>query len=76
MLKCEKNTPAIEKEVLTAARKCFKGYPIEDNRIFTMFEHGQWWVRFFDKQEERDRTYSVCDAEGIGTFDSFDFEEV
>lgn len=76
MLKCEKNTPAIEKEVLTAARKCFKGYPIEDNRIFTMFEHGQWWVRFFDKQKERDRTYSVCDAEGIGTFDGFDFEEV
>jgi len=36
MLKCEKNTPAIENEVLTTARKCFKDYPIEDNRIFTI----------------------------------------
>ena len=76
MLKTEQNTSVMEKKVLTSARKCFKGYSIEDNRIFAIFEHGQWWVRFYDEQEERDRTYSVCDAEGTGTFNGFDFEEV
>lgn len=76
MLKSDQNKPTIEKQVLTAARKCFKSYPIEDNKIFTIFEHGHWWIRFFDENEERDRTFSVIDAEGNGTYNGFDFEEV
>lgn len=76
MLNCEKNTPTMEKKILTAAKKYFKGYPIEDNKIHTIFEHGHWWVRWYDEQEEIDRTYSVIDAEGIGTYNGFDFEEV
>lgn len=78
MLNCEKNTPAMEKKILTSAKKCFKGYSIESKKIHTIFEHGHWWIKFFDKSEEMDRTrtYSVIDAEGIGTFDGFDFEEV
>ena len=76
MLNCEKNTPTMEKKVLTASKKCFKGYSIENNKIFTIFVHGQWWVRFFDENEEMDRTFSVCDAEWIGTYNGFDFEEV
>lgn len=76
MLKCEKNTPSMDKKVLRAAKKNFQGYQIEDNRIYTIFEHGHWWIRFFDGIEERERTFSVIDAEGIGTVDGFDFEEV
>lgn len=76
MLKCENNSPKIEKEILRVAKECFQNYEIEDNRIHTIFEHGQWWVRFFDESEEVDRTYSVIDAEGIGTYKGFDFEEV
>jgi hypothetical protein len=76
MLKSDKNNPTIEKKILTAAKKCFNNYPIENKKIFSIFEHGHWWIRFFDENEERDRTYSVIDAEGIGTYDGFDFEEV
>lgn len=78
MLNCETNTPAMEKKIVTAAKKTFKlkQYPIENNRIFTIFEHGQWWVRFFDEEECVDRTFSVNDAEGEGIIGEFDFEEV
>ncbi len=76
MLMCETNTQAIEKKVLKAAKENFKHYQIEDNKIFTIFEHGQWWVRFFDELEETDRTFSVCDAEGYGIVGGFSFEEV
>lgn len=76
MLKSDKNTPPIEKKILTASKKCFKGYSIENNKIFTIFEHGHWWVRFYDVDEEIDRTFSVIDAEGIGTYNGFNFEEV
>lgn len=76
MLRSDMNTPAMEKKILTASKECFKYYPVDGNRIFTIFEHGHWWVRFYDNEEERDRTFSVCDAEGIGTFNGFDFEEI
>ncbi|MDD4000115.1 MAG: hypothetical protein PHX62_04385 [Bacilli bacterium] len=76
MLNCEINTPQMEKKILAGAKQCFKGYSIENNKIHAIFEHGQWWVRFFDEQEEMDRTYSVIDAEGIGTYNGFDYEEV
>jgi len=76
MLKCEMNTKEVEREIQEAAKEYFKHYNIEDNRIFTMFEHGQWWVQFFDEIEETDRNFSVNDAEGYGTINGFDFEEV
>jgi hypothetical protein len=76
MLKCENNSPKIEKEVLKGAKECFKNYDIEDNRINAIFDHGHWWVRFFDNSEEIERTFSVIDAEGIGTYNGFDYEEV
>ncbi len=31
MLKSDTNTPTMEKKILTASKKCFKGYPVEDN---------------------------------------------
>ncbi len=76
ILICETNTPEVEQKILTAAKENFKHYQIEDNRIFTIFEHGQWWVRFFDLAEETDRTFSVNDAEGYGVIGGFSFEEV
>jgi hypothetical protein len=76
MLMCETNAQAIEKKVLKAAKENFKHYQIEDNKIFTIFEHGQWWIRFYDEILETERTFSIIDTEGYGTIDGFDFEEV
>jgi hypothetical protein len=36
------------------------------------FEHGQWWVTDLDTGAQ----WSVCDAEGPGSTDGFDFEQV
>lgn len=76
MLKCEQNTPIMEKKILKAAQDNFKHYKIEDNKIYTVFEHGQWWIRFFDKTQQEERTFSVSDAEGYGVISGFSFEEV
>jgi hypothetical protein len=76
MLKTEQNTPKMEKRVLDAAQQNFKHCQIEDNRIHTIFEHGQWWIRFYDEILETERTFSVIDAEGYGTINGFNFEEV
>lgn len=70
------NTPGIKNQILKAAHKRFKHYRIEYGRINTIFEHGRWWVQFYDEYEEIERTYSVCDAEGKGAIDGFDFEQV
>ena len=72
MLITEKNTPATEKLVRSAAAQRFgrgKGKP--------WFEHGQWWLIIDDYYEEgRETIFSVVDAEpGIGTT-GLDFEEV
>lgn len=75
-LKSDINSPAMEKKILTSAKKFFNGYPVEGKKIHTIFEHGHWWVRWYDENSEEDRTYSVIDAEGIGTCNGFDFEEV
>ena len=66
----------MEKKILNAAKKYFNNYPVEDNKITVLYEHGQYWIRFFDEHEEVIRTFSVVDVEGIGSIDGFDFEEV
>jgi hypothetical protein len=70
MLKTEQNTPATEKKVLTAARKHFG----QSKGITAVFDHGQWWVN--RDNGEGIETYSVIDAEGPGTTNGFDFEQV
>jgi hypothetical protein len=52
--------------VLRAAKKHLK-----TRRAESHFEHGQWWITC-----PSGAIYSVCDAEGLGTTDGFDFEEV
>ena len=74
MLKCETNTPKIKEQILIAARKAFRYYNII-GKINIFFEHGQWWIKFIEKYED-ERTFSVIDAEGIGIYNGFDFEEV
>ncbi len=76
MLKTEQNTKEIEKKILFGAKKAFPKKNYKRETIYTIFEHGQWWIRFYDIIEEKDRTFSVCDAEGIGTYNGFSFEEV
>ena len=62
-----KNTFVMAKKVVTAANKHFH---TKEMRAF--FEHGQWWVT----NHKTGAQYSVNDAEGIGTTNGFDFEEV
>lgn len=67
MLKCETNTPAVEKHVRRAAR-----HRLGTGRYQTDFEHGQWWVT----ELGTGRQWSVVDCETAdGTF-YFDFEQV
>ncbi len=66
----------MEKKILKAAKKYFNNYPVEDNKITVLYEHGQYWIRLFDEHEEVIRMFSVVDAEGIGSINGFDFEEV
>lgn len=72
MLKTEQNTPAMEKKVLTAARKHFK----QRKNISAIFEHGQWWIKRVNPLYYTDEIFSVVDAEGIRTTNGFDFEKV
>lgn len=60
------NTRAMEARIARAARQRFPR-----QRRTLCFEHGQWWLFVSD-----DRTFSVVDAEGPGSIDGFDFEEV
>lgn len=66
MLLTEKNTVTVERRI----RGAFRSWA--HKRFFeTFFEHGQWWVRV--PNEDEDETYSVVDA---GTMSGFDFERV
>lgn len=65
-LKTETNTAAMGKRVLRAAKA-----HLHVRRAWSHFEHGQWWITL-----PSGAAYSVCDAEGIGTTDGFEFEEV
>ena len=78
MLISDQNTPEAENKIHFAANRFVgeNGFEVEDNKVFTIYEHGQWWIRFYDLSEEIDRTFSVIDAEGAGTYDGFAFEEV
>lgn len=76
MLKSEQNTKQVELEILKAAKTKFVTYHIEDDIIHAVFDHGQWWVKFFDLDEDMERTFSVVDAEGYGSINGLDFEEV
>lgn len=70
MLKTERNTTTMEARVKAAANKHFghrKAQPV--------FDHGQWWVVWYDEDLGDERTFSVNDAEGPGTTDGFSFEE-
>jgi len=75
-LRSSTNTPEINAEILTAAQEHFKHYQIYGNRIDTVWEHGQWWVRFDDEEEDSVRTFSVIDCADGGGNDYFNFEEV
>jgi hypothetical protein len=55
------------KAVLRAARLFF-----HTRKVSACFEHGQWWV--WDLRNEDN--YSVVDAEGPGSINGFDFEQV
>lgn len=68
MLKCETNTCEIKKRI----KKAFK--ELKGNCTDIFFEHGQWFV--FQRQTEKDKYWSVVDAEGPKTFNGFDFEEL
>ena len=69
-MKCETPTQATRKRIVAAGRKFYPGASLVD----AVFEHGQWWVQVDDGLGFYN--FSVCDAEGPGTFDGFSFEEV
>jgi hypothetical protein len=66
-LKTETNTPEMWKRVLAAARK-----KLQKNNLSAGFEHGQWWIIHVMTGAQ----WSVVDAEGPGSVDGFDFEQV
>ena len=69
MLKTEQDTTTMERRVRRAAR--LAGL-VTTRTASVIFEHGQWWI-------ENVRTgaqWAVNDAEGSGSFDGFDFEQV
>jgi hypothetical protein len=71
MLNSTINSASMEEKVKAAANKHF-GH----RKANTVFEHGHWWVMWYDESEDCNRTYDVVDAEGPGTTNGFDFEEV
>lgn len=69
-LKTETNTPAMRTRIMKAFRAHFNiGKKIGPACVF---EHDQWWVVDMVTREQ----WSVVDAEGPGTTDGFDFEQV
>ena len=69
MLKCETNSPKIEKEIMSAARQHFG----QRKDIHAVFEHDQWFI-LRAGAGGLTYNYSVNDAEGEGTTKGFDFE--
>ena len=69
MLKTERYTVAMERQIRSAARRA--GI-VNRNTASTFFEHGQWWV----ENAKTGAQWSVCDAEGNGAVDGFCFEQV
>jgi hypothetical protein len=60
------NTEAARRKIVKAAHAHFNTSRI----TYSFFEHGHWWL------EHNNKTYSVCDAIGVGTTQGFDFEEI
>lgn len=65
-LKTETNTTEMWRRVLSAARA-----HLGLHNLHADFEHGQWWITARSGAQ-----WSVVDAEGPGTTDGFDFEQV
>ena len=66
-LKSEQNTKAACSVILKAFRARFGVRKIQPN-----YEHGQWWIT----EPGTGAQWSVCDASGPGSVQSFDFEQV
>lgn len=65
-LPSERNDAATNKRITRIARKRFPGRMLD-----AYFEHGHWSIVLSDGA-----IYEVVDAEGPGTIDGFDFEQV
>jgi hypothetical protein len=81
-LKCETETRTMEIRVQQAFIAAFQpGRDSEFPKGFraggcsTYFEHGQWWVLAWDRDDQQ-QTFSVVDASGGDSVDGFDFERV
>jgi hypothetical protein len=57
----EQNTTTVERKVRSAFRNWAHKRTFE-----TFFEHGQWWVRVLNDDE--DETYSACDSSDTSGF--------
>jgi hypothetical protein len=68
MLRSEINNKAMKRLIHNAAREKFH------KMIGSVFEHGHWWIRFNDIENER--IFSVVDCWNNTEGDYFDFEEV
>jgi len=66
MLPTQHNTATMEKRILRA------GHKVLSNHLSATFEHGHWWVT----DTENGAQWDVVDAEGPGSIDGFDFEQV
>ena len=66
MLQTERNIASVERKIRGAFRWWARKRSFE-----TFFEHGQWWVRV--PNEDEDETYSVVDA---NTDSGFGFERI
>ena len=73
-LRCETNTIEMKHDILESFLEEFDYIDFENNTVFANFEHGQWFVTAYDPNEERDRIFSVDDAEVNGSF-QWSFEE-
>jgi hypothetical protein len=71
MLNTETNTPEMEKRIMSAVVRELQ-LPLEHHHMAVNFEHGQWWATCNDCGAQ----WSVVDAEGPGSIDGFDFEQV
>ncbi|MBU1621883.1 MAG: hypothetical protein KJ604_20700 [Gammaproteobacteria bacterium] len=67
MLQTETNTAAMERRVLRAAHAILRC-----PRLQADFEHGQWWITDLRTGAQ----WSCVDAEGPGTVNGLDFEQV
>lgn len=69
MLKCEDRSVETRDAIIEAARQAYIQPP---HRCEFIFEHGQWYVSCLDCGAQ----WAVNDAEGPGSYNGFDFEQV